>query len=254
MSEGLTLIQQPYLSKTFHVCWLPARLLCSWRPAQRREGGGEEGEGGGKRGGEGQDGTGGGGAGSTGITGSRLEQQQTASGVGGHRAAAHGSRSWGTWGEQGERGRWCEREKAFIRLTHTELEKKTCCMTQHIMWSLLSLSEEATIEAESPSLRHRFLKQTQDLNMKTLTIYSNSKTRSYPLVCFFFLLIRPTKLERKRCTSVFNVLRAPWIKATKVWGFKCWFCCGVFVRFQSTLRQQFCSVHSCQIVTTFKPL
>lgn len=55
--------------------------------------GGEEGEGG--RGGEGQDGMGGGGAVRTGITGSQLEQQTTPE-VGGHRAVAHGSRSWGT--------------------------------------------------------------------------------------------------------------------------------------------------------------
>lgn len=64
---------------------------------------------GGKRGEEGEEGVGrdrmgwgGGRAGNTGITGSRLEQQ-TASEVGGHRAAAHDSRSWGTWGKRADR-------------------------------------------------------------------------------------------------------------------------------------------------------
>lgn len=61
---------------------------------------------GGRKGRKGWGGTGwewgGGRAGNTGITGSRLEQQ-TASEVGGHRAAAHGSRSWGTWGKRADR-------------------------------------------------------------------------------------------------------------------------------------------------------
>lgn len=67
--------------------------------------GGKRGREEGKGEGRGRMGWGGGGeARSTGITGSRLEQQQTALWVGGHRAAAHGSRSWGTWKRGGRRG------------------------------------------------------------------------------------------------------------------------------------------------------
>lgn len=67
-------------------------MLMTSSTATRGRGG--RGGGGGGGGGEGQVGIGGGGVASTGITGSRLEQQTTP-GVGGHRAVAQGSRSWG---------------------------------------------------------------------------------------------------------------------------------------------------------------
>lgn len=176
-----TLIQQPYLSKTFQVWWLPARLLCSWRPAQRREGGGEEGGGGGGRGGEGQDGMGGGRAGNTGITGSRLEQQ-TAPEVGGHRAAAHGSRSWGTWGKRADRER--------LSYTQTHSRGKQLAAWLSMSCDLFEVYQ-TPIKTES-SLGDRFFKQ----NPHVYTIIYEVITNDHEIMInkrFFCCFVMPVQ-------------------------------------------------------------
>lgn len=91
------------------------------------------------RGGEGQDGIGGGGVVSTGITGSQREQQTTP-GVGGHRAVAQGSQSWGTWGERAtERDLWLD---GYIQpgVRQKKKKKEACYMTLHVMWYVVNLS------------------------------------------------------------------------------------------------------------------